>query len=260
MEAELDRAEVFLKLNPDDLIGEVLLKSHYSLHNDSRSKSRIGMDQMNESIFISRAITPSNLRQSMMFQSKQLDVSESIASTNKEGPPPTNPRNLTAKIDRPSETLKASKNNHSNQRSNSNDRKPSFRQRNNTDDDKNKKVNILVLDSNDASSNNSNIEEVIQSPHYPPPHPIQQRSSLKESSNVFASKPKIQRTPEQSYAIDRRKSNSTSVNQSGSLIIPKYSVSEPRPSSANSTRSKNSSSSGHSNQNDNSVYNGIKKK
>ena len=204
------------------------------------------------------------------FKIKLGSISSNGGLVNQLVPPAVNPRNLTAKIDRPSDSLKSSKS--SIQRSHSIDRKPSLRQRNNTEDEgKSKKVNILVLESNDVS--NGNIEEPVkkgfqqqlqqqqqQQLQQRPQTPTKYTTNLKDSASVFASKPKIQRTPEQSYAIERRRSNNASVNQSGSLILPKYSVSEPRPSSANSTRSKNSSSSGHSNQNDTSIYGGVKKK
>lgn len=63
------------------------------------------------------------------------------------------------------------------------------------------------------------------------------------SINAFKNKPKIQRTPVQSMALNVPIKQGISSIDKSTNYMPKYSIAEPRPSSANSIKSKDSSNS-----------------
>jgi hypothetical protein len=90
-------------------------------------------------------------------------------------------------------------------------------------------TNILVINSDDMSADDFR----------PPPGPSSQNAG-------FASRPRIQRTPDTNMAT-KTKYDSINTNLSiqtvaSSTFTPKYSITEPRPSSANSIKSTKSPS------------------
>ena len=188
MEANLDRNEILLKQTADELIGESLLTTEYSSTSENKSKSRMGND-LNESTVLHRPITPINLRQSVLMQTK-----------------PFTPNEL-------------------------------FNEINN----KEKKSDILVIESNDLSVDSNYLKLVNNTAtNYAP-----------ESTNVgFAARPRIQRTPQQtpepSITNSKKPTINTSIQSSSSIQTPKYSITEPRPSSSSVNNSKNSKSSSSS--------------
>lgn len=102
----------------------------------------------------------------------------------------------------------------------------------------NKKANILVIDSNDISDDYDSYTRVLNNAT----NKMQSNNFSSSEEVAFATRPKLIRTPDPSQ-IQKRANMSTSI-QASSSIAPKYSISEPRPSSAASVKSKNSSSSG----------------
>lgn len=220
MEANLDRSELIAKQSADELMGEALLQAEYSINNEQKNKSRSGFRNLNESIVLDRPMTPAHLRQSVMLQTKPFEPSD------------FNRLELNQ-----STTLKSKTN-----RSQIIDRKNSFKlstSRNELETNNTKKsANILVINSNDMQ------ESDIYSK--PPPSNSTKIFSPNDPTAGFASRPKIQRTPEQSLAM---KQNDKSINASASIqsnsslnFTPKYSITEPRPSSVSSSKSSKSPS------------------
>lgn len=223
MERELDAGENIFK-QTDEIIGENLLIKFYSILNQGNepgasreSKQRLENEFMNESTLLNRPITPLNLKQTQLGQSKNFEKSDlkppkSSQSTRSSGP---------VKKDSIKSSLSFN-------RAQSSDRlgKPSVA-------DAKTKANFLSINSNDIRTVDS----------YEPIY-----SNVKDSNEAFLNKPKIQRTPDQSMAM-KQKSYITSSIQSNSSYAPKYSINEPRPSSASSTKSKNSPNSSTLNQN-----------
>ena len=76
MEANLDRSELITKQSSDELVGESLLQSEYSINNEYKSKSRHGIEHLNDSSVLNRPMTPVHLRQSMLFQTKPFNTNE----------------------------------------------------------------------------------------------------------------------------------------------------------------------------------------
>lgn len=181
MEANLDRNEIFIKQSAEELIGESLLTAEYSLNNnETKSKSRRGIENLNESTVLNRPITPLNLRQSVLLQTKPFNTNE-IFNDNK--------------------------------------------------------TNILTIESNDLSVDDNYLKIINDTKN-------KYQTTVTESTDIgFAARPRIQRTPDTSNTNQKRAIINTSI-QSSSSITPKYSITEPRPSSANSTKSKSTSSSG----------------
>lgn len=102
-----------------------------------------------------------------------------------------------------------------------------------------KKADILVIESNDMSVDDNYLKVINNANN--------KNDNLNKSDVVgFSTRPKIQRTPEPTVSNTVRKvSINTSIqSSSNSITAPKYSITEPRPSSANSIKSKSSSSSG----------------
>lgn len=282
MELEIDSGEVLPKQN-DELIGEQLLLSEYSINNlgnePPKTKSKLDNEFMNDSSVIHRPLTPLNLRQSQQFQSKQLPKPESLNSEraertfqNVKNSVEHSNFNRNNSNNRSNHSIK-SKNNASNNslkqsnsaaqiRGDSVERKPPYKQSlsagskhsnenepkyNNDNGNENGKANVLIIESRDYSVDDS----------FTNPMTSNKIFATNDSLNGFANRTKIQRTPEQSIAFQRQKSyTNTSVNASSNSYLPKYSLNEPRPSSANSTKSKNSISSTNLNNNNNdSTYN-----
>ena len=201
MEANLDRSELITKQSADELVGESLLQSEYSINNEYKSKSRHGIEHLNDSSVLNRPMTPVHLRQSMLFQTKPFNTNE---------------------------LYELNRNNHSQII----DKKTNIRvgndQMNNNNNSNKKSTNILVINSDDMTG------EDYSKPPPPPPNA------------GFVSRPKIQRTPDQSMTIktkyDSLNTNSSIQSTASSTFTPKYSITEPRPSSANSAKSTKSPS------------------
>lgn len=282
MELELDSGEMMIR-SPDETFGEQLLITEYSMNNignEPRSRSRIESEFLRES-HIGRPITPFNLKQSQILQTRQFSFVEQQNENilppvvQAEKPKPENNSKIKSSV-LPSYNSKVrnsmsvnTRNSNGNNRSHSIDKrstyKPSFSvtsSRNLLDgenkNDNSKKANVLVIESTDI-----NVEDSLISNQNGPvvnQNPQNKLFLPNESVSGFVSKPKIQRTPDQSISAPRHSASvvNASINSTASSFAPKYSISEPRPSSANSNRSKNSSSS--SNQNDVSQFNGVNRK
>jgi hypothetical protein len=197
MEANLDRNEILLKQAADELVGESLLTTEYSSANENKSKSRMGNDPLNESIVLHRPITPINLRQSILLQTKPFTPNELFNQNN-----------------------------------------------NNNNNNKEKKSDILVIESNDLSVDENYLKLVNNTA-------TKYSNNVPESTSVgFAARPRIQRTPQQtpepSVTNYKKPTLNTSIQSSSSIQAPKYSITEPRPSSSSVNNSKNSKSSSSS--------------
>lgn len=187
MEAMLDRNEIFMKQTADELIGESLLTTEYSSGSEIKSKSRT--DLLNETTVLHRPITPVNLRQSILLQTKPFTPNEFFL----------------------------------------NDKKNS---------------DILVIESNDLTSVDDNYMKSVNNAAIK----YNMNTVLPESTNVgFATRPRIQRTPQQTPEHKKLLPTiNTSIQSTSSIQAPKYSVAEPRASSSSVNHSKNSSKSSSS--------------
>ena len=219
MEANLDRGEIVTKQLTNELIGETLLQAEYSISNEQKMKSRNGFRNVHESTVLDRPVTPAHLRQSVMLQTKPFNPTDFMQQPE---------RNTT-----PRDKLMGSVN-----------RKNSFKlstSRNELENFNSKKsTNILVINSQDET----------QEDNYLKPPQTTKVFSNNDPTSGFASRPKIQRTPDQSINI--KKSTNDSINPasihssiqsaSSTNFEPKYSIAEPRPSSAKSMKSMKSPS------------------
>ncbi len=212
MEANLDRSEIVTKQLNNELIGENLLQGEYSINNEQKLKPKSGLRNLNESVVLDRPMTPSYLRQSHLLQTKPFSLNELnnfIPNTS------TNSnmwkKNVNKNIDKRNSLklgIPGTENLESNEAKTS--------------------TNILVINSQDDLTEEDNYQ-----------NPSSQTKPFKKNDPTtgFSSRPKIQRTPDQSINL---KKNYDSINtasfQSGSSVnlAPKFSINEPRPSSANS--------------------------
>ena len=230
MEANLDRGEIITKQSSDELLGDTLLQAEYSISNEQKLKSRSGFKIMNESIVLDRPITPSHLRQSVMLQTK-----------------PFNPSDISHLDINQTGLFKYSKS--TNNRLQGFDKKNSFKLSTQSNSHfgempGSKSTNILVI--------NSTQEEFEDNAYvHTQPKAATPTSVFTEAGNPnsgFASRPKIQRTPDQSMIITQQKNilkdsiNAAAIHASiqsasSSSFGPKFSVAEPRPSTANSIKS-----------------------
>jgi hypothetical protein len=198
MEANLDRNEIINKQSSDELFGDNLLQAEYSINNELRAKSRNAFENFHESTVLNRPMTPVHLRQSIMLQTRPFDTNE-IGE------------------------LKNNRQAINNFKSDLNNIK--------------KSTNILVINSEDMSGEeNYTKQSQLQTASLPPP-----------GNAGFVSRPKIQRTPDPSVAMKTTKydsintinssiqSASSSQQSTGHSFLPKYSITEPRPSSATNT-------------------------
>jgi len=265
MELELDSGEALLVLNREELIGDQLLINEYSfgnLGNEPIKSNRIENEFLNDSTVINyRPITPLNLRQSQQFKNKQMTSRDSFT------PEKTfqNVKNSIDHFDRSNrnhnENLKQGTlvNNRvksggmtQQNRSHSVEKRPPYNHSlsagNRIGNDRS--TNVLVIESNDIP-----VEESY--------------STMASTTTVAASKSFLAGDSINGNGFQRQKSfrrgtepNNVPIqrqktpNMNNSVNIapnPKYSITEPRPSSANSTKSKTSSSSSTVNQE--SAYN-----
>lgn len=255
MEIELDSGEFIMKQS-EELVGEQLLLNKYSLNNNKTniepSRKSIMDDTFNENStsVLKRPITPLHLRNSQLIQSKQftetvkpdkpmntskLASSQSIVTHNQKTTSTTSSTSKFSSINKENRTYNTERKSIS-KNSLTNISKldePLFGK---------KETNVLVIESND-------VDEILLADE--PPNVNKHSSVNKYSSKlfaandsveVFANRPKIQRTPDQSGSINKKKSTLAS-NMSGSSFLPKYSIAEPRPSSSSSSRSRNSPNS-----------------
>jgi hypothetical protein len=238
MEFELDSGEAVIKQSADDLFGESLLVSEYSINNNNSNelllKNRPKQSEtefLKESSVLNRPITPSHLRQSQHFTNKQplnhkdsLIISENIKN---------NPKRSVSNGSLNTKDTKAQV-----QAIDSGKKSLSAGSR------KNGKADILVIESKE-------VDDFRASPDQNYTNGV--KNSTNDSLTLgFSTKQKIPRTPD-NYSYARKNSiTNNSMNPVNSSFTPKYSITEPRPSSANSTKSKNSISTGT--QNDNSQY------
>lgn len=237
MEANLDRSELITKQSADEMVGDTLLQAEYSISNEQKLKSRSGLRNMNESIVLDRPMTPSHLRQSVMLQTK-----------------PFNPSDISNLDINQSSLFKNSKS--TNNRMQAFDKKNSFKlstqsASNQFGEAMGKSTNILVI-------NSTTHEEYEQEQEQPYVH-VQAKATtptsvFNEAGNPgsgFASRPKIQRTPDQSMMMSQQRNslkdsiNAASIHASiqsasSTNFGPKFSVAEPRPSTANSIKSSKS--------------------
>lgn len=220
MERELDAGETVFK-QTDETSGENLLKNFYSFNNQGNepilyrenSKNKLNNDILNESTLLNKPTTPLSLRNSQVIQSKNFEKSQSKMNSLSQSLNPSKKENLKTNL--------------------------SFNRTKNGE-----KVGKKLAESKNKSNFPSITSNDIRSiDSYEPVN-----TKTQDSNEAFRNKPKIQRTPDQSISI-RQKSILASSMQSNMSYVPKYSVSEPRPSSASSNKSKNSPSSSILNQN-----------
>lgn len=220
MERELDAGETIFKQS-DEISGENLLTNLYSFINRGNepminredSKSKLTNEILNESTLLNKPTTPLSLRNSQVIQSKNFERSQTKINSLSQSLNPGKKENLKANL--------------------------SFNRTKNGD-----AVGKKVVDSKGKSNFPSITSNDIRSiDSYEPVY-----TNTQDSNEAFRNKPKIQRTPNQSISI-RQKSIVASSVQSNSSYVPKYSISEPRPSSASSNKSKNSLNSSTLNQN-----------
>ncbi|RNA21811.1 lisH domain-containing ARMC9 isoform X2 [Brachionus plicatilis] len=212
MERELDAGETFMK-QTDEISGENLLLKFYSFINQGNepivsregSKSKLQNELINESTLLNKPTTPLSVRNSQVIQSKNFEKSQSKNNSLSQSLAPAKKDNLKASLS-----------------FNKTQSREKFGKK--LTDSKNKS-NFPSINSNDIRSIDS----------YEPVY-----TNVQDSNDAFRNKPKIQRTPDHSV---RQKSVIASSIQSNSSYVPKYSVSEPRPSSASSNKSKNSPNS-----------------
>ena len=271
MELELDSGETLIVLNRDELIGDQLLIAEYSFGNvgnePSAKTSRQENEFLNDSTVINyRPITPlNNLRQSQQFKNKQITPRDSLTPEKKF----QNVKNSIDHFDRSNknhnDNLKQGNlvNNRvkssgmSQNRSQSIDKKPPYNHSlsagNRGAGNENKSTNILVIESNDIpveESYSTNASTTVGA----------SRSFLANDSingNGLQRQRSFRRVPEPNNSLVQRQK--TNINNSVNIAPnPKYSITEPRPSSANSTKSKTSSSSSTINQE--SYYNNSNQK
>ncbi|CAF0879503.1 unnamed protein product [Brachionus calyciflorus] len=224
MERELDVGETIFK-QTEEIIGENLLLKYYSIINQGNepslsremTKQKHEDEFLSESTLLNRPITPLNIKNNQLLQSKNFEKTSDFK-------PPKN--NQINKSLAKKENIKSSL---SFNRAQSTDRQ----QVKNSIVESKTKHNFLSINSNDIRTVDS----------YEPLY-----SNAKDSSEAFSNKPKIQRTPDQSMAL-RQKSYIASSVQSNSSYVPKYSISEPRPSSASSNKSLKSPNSSTLNHN-----------
>jgi hypothetical protein len=252
MEADLDRTEV-LKPSVNELFGENLLVTEYS-QNKVKNGSKNDMER--QSIVLNRPTTPHQVRQSMLIQQVPINFDErSINGANDSIETVSLASNVV--LDTSRGKVKAKKNDTrektatkvhtiSLSRSNSVDKRANSRQANN-----------VVID--------TSIQDSLQDERTPVIQFNINKGQLKVEKEVFETRPKLQRTPNQSVTLPPRKTslkntNNDSIASTNSSYTPKYSSFEPRPSSANSNRSKNSSSSGGANQTFESSINTLTRK
>jgi hypothetical protein len=245
MEFELDSGEAMIKQSPDDLLGESLLVSEYSINNNNNNnnneqlKNRPKQSEtefLKESSVLSRPITPSHLRQSQHFTNKpptnhkdSLIITENVRNNPKRSVSNGNLNNKDTKAQ--TQAIDSGK-------------KTPYKQSLSAGSRKEGKADILVIESKEVddflAASNQNYSNG-------------GKTSTNDSLTLgFSAKQKIPRTPD-NYSYARKNSiTNNSMNPVNSSFTPKYSITEPRPSSANSTKSKNSISTGT--QNDNSQY------
>lgn len=220
MEANLDRGEIVTKQLADELIGETLLQAEYSISNEQKMRTRSGFRNVHESTVLDRPVTPAHLRQSVMHQTKPFNPSDFNSLE----------RNITPRDKLVRSVI---------------DRKNSFKLGTSRNDFENlnnakKSTNILVINS----------QEETQDDNYLKPPQTTKVFSNNDPTVGFASRPKIQRTPDQS--INMKKSTIDSIiptsthssvqSASSTNFELKYSIAEPRPSSAKSMKSMKSPS------------------
>ncbi len=266
MELELDSGEALLILNREELIGDQLLINEYSfgnLGNEPLKSNRQENEFLNDSTVINyRPITPLNLRQSQQFKNKQITSRDSFT-------PEKTFQNVKNSIDH---FDRSNKNHNENlkqgllvnnrvksgggmaqqNRSQSVEKRPPYSHSlsagNRIGNDRS--TNILVIESNDIPVEDS-------------------YSTMASTTTVAASKSFLANDSINGNGLQRQKSfrrgtepnnvplqRQKTLNMNNSVNIvpnPKYSITEPRPSSANSTKSKTSSSSSTINQE--STYN-----
>lgn len=212
MEANLDRSEIVTRQQTDELIGEYLLQAEYSINNEQKLKSRHGFRNLNESIVLDRPITPSYHRQSIMLQTKPFNTNDIGNSETHQSNAWKNKMNLSQVFDRKN-SLKL------------------ITPRNDFEANSAKSTNILVINSQDDG----------QDEEQKPPQVPSKIFSINDATHTFASRPKIQRTPDQSMTVkktnDSLNSNESIKSASSSTFGPKFSIKEPRPSTANSIKS-----------------------
>ncbi len=210
MEANLDRSEIVTKQLNNELMGESLLQGAYSINNEQKLKSRSGLRNLNESVVLDRPMTPSYLRQSHMLQTKPFTLNE-INNSNMWK------KNINRSIDKRN-SFKLSIPGGDNFESN--EAKAS--------------TNILVINSQDDMTEDESYQSASE----------QAKTFRQNEPNTgFASRPKIQRTPDQSMSLKKNYDsvNTASIQSASSVnLAPKFSINEPRPSSANSAKSSKS--------------------
>lgn len=252
MEADLDRTEV-LKPSVNELFGENLLIAEYS---QNKAKNGHKSEMGRQSIVLNRPTTPHQLRQSMFSHQVPINLDDRVKNGTDDSieavslvsnkVPETSKGELKAKQNVTREKTPTNSRAFSLNRSNSVDKRPISRQ-----------TKHVVID--------TSVQDSLQDEKTPVIQFNINNDQLKSERNVFETRSKLQRTPNQSVALPPRKTSLKNINydsiaSTNSSYTPKYSSFEPRPSSANSNKSKNSSSSGGANQTFESSINTLSRK
>jgi hypothetical protein len=246
MEADLDKTEI-IKANPNELFGENLLLTNYALnreHSKSFKQQRSITGNSIEPTVLSRPTTPHQLRQSIQLNNtlKSINSKEKIVveSVNFEKIPKTSIKsqyNETSLIKGGKQMNNLKENTIINAKSIA----QNSTSINKTTQNKMKaSANFRKTSSSDSKVINDNNFERTKSKLDSVQLIGIDQTSLNNNNNNY----KIQNSVD-SYQQNKQQSSFTlnSVNAASS-IIPKFSSFEPRPSSANSSKSRNSSSSG----------------
>lgn len=240
MERELDGGEFLFKQGSDELVGEQLLISVYSINNMANMNKNESVNlELNEVNLLKRSITPLNLRQSVKLNSEKETktnsnrVVHSQVISNSYKQPSSAPT-------KPSSNVKSSLS--FNNRTQSTERQSSLYksshqvEKKQTFKDKN---NVLVIHSNDLKSIDSYEASNLSNSNQRQTTSTKQLFNVNDSAEAFFNRPKVQRTPD--HSIKRKSPISNSTSTTSNSYLPKYSIAEPRPSSANSNKSKNDS-------------------